>query len=45
MEANYEKNGILDLLIRPGFCVKENKIIQANAAAQGLLLQPGMDVR
>ena len=25
MEANYEKNGILDLLIRPGFCVKENK--------------------
>lgn len=45
MEANKELYGILDLLIRPGFCVKEHKIVYANTAAQSLLLLPGMDIR
>lgn len=45
MEANKEFNGILDLLIRPGFCVKDHQIIYANLAAQSLLLCPGLDIR
>lgn len=45
MEARNQENGMLDLMIRPGFCVKENIIVKANAAALALLLQPGADVR
>lgn len=44
MEGNKE-HGILDLLIRPGFCVKNNQIVYANQAAQALLIIPGTDVR
>ena len=45
MEAKKEGNGLLDLLIRPGFCVKENMIVQTNSAADALLITPGTDVR
>lgn len=45
MEANKEFYGMLDLLIRPGFCVKENQIVYANPAAKSLLLCPGLDIR
>lgn len=45
MEAKKEGNGQLDLLIRPGFCVKENIILQTNSAADALLILPGTDVR
>ena len=44
MEANKEY-GMLDLLIRPGFCVQHNKIVYANQAAQALLITPGTDIR
>lgn len=37
--------GILDLMVRPGFCVKDNVISKVNQAAQTYLLAPGMDVR
>ncbi len=36
--------GILDLMVSPGFCVTEQKIIKCNAAALGLLLQEGMEI-
>lgn len=45
MEEKKDMIGMLDLLIRPGFCVKENKIAAVNQAAEGLLLLPGTDVR
>ena len=45
MESNKEICGMLDLVIRPGFCVKENKIVSLNSAAEGLLLVPGTDIR
>ena len=45
MEANKEIFGMLDLMIRPSFCVKENEIIKVNAAAEALLIAPGTDVR
>lgn len=44
MDINKE-HGMLDLMIRPGFCVQNNQIIYANQAAHALLLQSGMDVR
>ncbi len=45
MEVKESQTGMLDLLLRPGFCVKENKITEVNRAAQGLLITPGTDVR
>ena len=36
--------GMLDLLVRPGFCVKNRQIIKCNPGAQALLLEPGMDI-
>ena len=36
--------GMLDLMVLPGFCVQNNKIIKLNPAAEGLLLEPGMDI-
>lgn len=45
MEVNKDIFGMLDLMIRPGFCVKENTIVKTNSAAEGLLIIPGTDVR
>ena len=45
MEEKKESPDMLDLLIRPGFYVADNKILRLNAAAQGLLLSPGDDIR
>ena len=45
MEEKKDTLGMLDLMIRPGFCVKENRIIKVNHAAEGLLLTPGSDIR
>lgn len=45
MEAKKDRFGMLDLMIRPGFCVKENNIVQVNSAAEALLLTPGTDIR
>lgn len=36
--------GMLDLMVLPGFCVQNNMIIKLNPAAEGLLLEPGMDI-
>ena len=44
MERNKELRDWLNLLTRPGFYVEEGRITQVNAAAQGLLLEPGMDI-
>lgn len=45
MEENQDIFGMLELMLRPGFCVKENKIEKVNAAAQYLPLVPGDDIR
>ena len=44
MEENKETIGMLDLMIRPVFCVKDQKIVKANSAAQALLLTAGSDI-
>lgn len=36
---------LLDLMVQPGFYVENFKIVRLNPAAEGLLLQPGMDIR
>ncbi|MBQ2927113.1 MAG: HAMP domain-containing histidine kinase [Oscillospiraceae bacterium] len=45
MEVKKDVFGMLDLMVRPVFCVKENKIVYGNSAAQALLLTSGTDVR
>lgn len=45
MEGKKDAPDMLDLIIRPGFYVKDNRILRLNAAAEGLLLCPGMDIR
>lgn len=45
MEEKNERFGMLDLLLQPGFCVKNNIIVKVNQAAEGLLLTPGLNVR
>ena len=36
---------LLDLMVQPGFYVENFIIVRLNAAAEGLLLRPGMDIR
>ena len=36
MEEKKDRIGMLDLLLRPGFCVKENQIVSLNRAAESL---------
>jgi len=45
MEENQEIFGMLDLMLRPGFCVKDNVIVKVNPSAQGLPIAAGTDVR
>ncbi len=45
MEEQKEIFGMLDLMARPVFCVKESKLVKVNSAAGGLFLSPGMDVQ
>lgn len=45
MEENRDIFGMLDLQLRPGFCVKDHQILHVNPAAQGLPLSPGADIR
>lgn len=44
MEQRNDAFGILDLMVRPGFCVKDQKILKCNPAAQSLLLAEGDDI-
>lgn len=45
MEEQKDMLGLLDMMVQPVFCVKENIILRANAAAQQLFLSIGQDVR
>lgn len=45
MENQKENSTMLNMIIRPGFRVRDNRITEANQAAQALLLTPGTDVR
>ena len=45
MEERLDALGMLDLMVRPGLCVKDNIIVKANQAATGLMLLPGSDIR
>lgn len=44
MEEEKDALGMLDLLTAPGFCVKEYRIVKANAAASALFFSEGMDM-
>lgn len=45
MEAKENQIGMLDMMLRPSFCVKEFIITGVNSAARALLLSEGTDVR
>ena len=45
MEQVTDAMGMLDLMVRPGFCVKQNEIIKVNQPARCLQLSEGTDVR
>ncbi len=44
MEQETNAMGMLDLMVRPGFCVKDNTVIQVNQAAQCHMITPGSDI-
>ena len=44
MDRELDAMGMLDLMVSPGFCVKDQKIIRCNAAAQSLLIREGADI-
>ena len=44
MEEKNDALGILDLMIQPGFLVKDNRITAVNEAAKALFLAPGMEL-
>ena len=44
MKEQKEIFGMLELMVRPGFCVKEDQIINVNPAARELFLTDGMQV-
>lgn len=45
MEQKQDKLAMLDLIIRPAFCVENGVIVRLNKAAEGLLLEAGTPVR
>lgn len=44
MEERNDVLGMLELMLRPGFCVKDGSIIKVNQAAQGMCLRAGTEV-
>ena len=44
MDRELDALGMLDLMANPCFCVKENRIIGCNPAAEAMMLTPGMDI-
>lgn len=44
MDRESDALGMLDLMVSPGFCVAEQKIVKCNAAALGLLLREEMEI-
>ncbi|MBQ7001918.1 MAG: HAMP domain-containing histidine kinase [Oscillospiraceae bacterium] len=45
MERKIDCFGMLDLMMRPGFCVKNTEIVHVNPAAQAFLLTVGTDIQ
>ena len=45
MEEKKAAPDLLDLMVQPGFYVENFTIVRLNAAAEGLLLSPGTDIR
>ena len=45
MDERNDIMGMLDLMVCPGFCVKNQKIEKLNPAAESLLLTPGTDIQ
>lgn len=45
MEENKDMLTLLDKMLQPVFCVKEDRIVQANAAARQMFLQTGMEIQ
>ncbi len=44
MDEKKDIMGMLDLLVSPGFCVQNQKIVKLNPAAESLLLAQGTDI-
>ena len=44
MEQNQDAMAMLDLIIRPAFCVKDGVIVRVNKAAENLVIEPGIPV-
>lgn len=44
MEDRNDVLGMLDLMLRPGFCVKEGLVVKVNQAAQSLCIRPGTTI-
>lgn len=44
MDQELDALGMLDLMIRPGFCVKDRVIVKVNAPAEGLLFSIGTEI-
>ena len=45
MDRELNAMGMLDLMVSPGFCVKDQKIIKCNAAALSLFIREGMEIQ
>jgi hypothetical protein len=45
MVQSNDSAGMLDLMIHPGFCVKDNLVVKTNAAADNLRIQVGTPVQ
>lgn len=44
MAQSSDTLGMLDLMIRPGFCVKDNLIVKVNPAAESRQIKPGTSI-
>lgn len=44
MVEEKENLNMLDLMLRPGFCVRDGKIVKVNQAAEGFFLSVGMEL-
>ena len=44
MDRELDALGMLDLMVCPGFCVKDHTIVKCNPGAESLLFSPGMDI-
>ena len=44
MDQGINDPGMLNLIVSPGFCVKDRKIVKCNASARSMLLEEGMDI-